>query len=86
LDFCVFDPEGDYDGLENALVIGDSTKAPVEEEALKLLQKSGTNVVINTQSLTVAERPIFFAKLLPQLSLLRARTGRPHWLPPASSA
>jgi hydroxymethylpyrimidine pyrophosphatase-like HAD family hydrolase len=80
LSFCVFDPEGDYDELEDALVIGDSTKAPVEEEALELLRKSGTNVVINTQSLTVSERPIFFAKLLPQLSLLRARTGRPHWL------
>jgi HAD superfamily hydrolase (TIGR01484 family) len=79
-DFCVFDPEGDYDDLENAVVVGDAGNAPMEEEAHKLLRKRGTNVVINTQSLTVAERPIFFAKVLPQLSLLRARTGRPHWL------
>ena len=26
------------------------------------------------------DRPVFFAKLLPQVAALRARTGRPHWL------
>jgi len=79
-EFCVFDPEGDYDELENAVSIGDSETTPTEGEALKLLRQTRTNVVINTQSLGVAERPVFFTKLMPQLSLLRARTGSPHWL------
>jgi HAD superfamily hydrolase (TIGR01484 family) len=78
--FCVFDPEGDYDELEDAVSIGDAETAPTEDEALKLLRLGTTNLVINTQSLSVEERPIFFANLLPQLSLLRARSGRPHWL------
>jgi hydroxymethylpyrimidine pyrophosphatase-like HAD family hydrolase len=77
--FCVFDPEGDYDDLENAVPVGDVKAPPVLEEALKLME-SGTNVVINTQGLNVGERPGFFADMLPRVSALRAKTGRPHWL------
>ena len=36
--------------------------------------------VRNTQNLSVAERPNFFAKLMAQISSLRTSTGRPHWL------
>jgi len=79
-EFCVFDPEGDYDTLENAVLIGNSKEPPNIEEGLKLLRKAEGNVVINTQSLAVADRPAFFAKLLPKISELRGRTGRPHWL------
>jgi HAD superfamily hydrolase (TIGR01484 family) len=79
-EFCVFDPEGDYDGLENAFSIGDAKTAPKAEDVVKLLIKAGVNVAVNTQAMAVAERPAFFAKLLPQISSLRARTGRPHWL------
>jgi HAD superfamily hydrolase (TIGR01484 family) len=79
-EFCVLDPEGDYDQLEHAVSIGDAKTPPRTEEAIKLLRKIGANVVINTQNLAVAERPGFFAKLLAQIAALRASTGRPHWL------
>ena len=79
-EFCVLDPEGDYDELEHAVSLGDADAAPSCEEALKLLDRAGTNVVINTQALDAAERPGFFAELMPQIATLRARTGRPHWL------
>jgi HAD superfamily hydrolase (TIGR01484 family) len=79
-EFCVFDPEGDYDELEHAVSIGDAKAPPNMDEALKLLRQVGANVVVNTQALAVSERPPFFAKLLSQVSRLRARTGRPHWL------
>jgi len=79
-EFCVFDPEGDYDELEHAVSIGDATTPPKIDEALKLLRQLRANVVINTQALAVAERPPFFAKLLPHIASLRERTGRPHWL------
>jgi hypothetical protein len=52
---------------------------PIVDEALKLMQAE-TNVVINTQSLNVDERPGFFADMLPRVSALRMKTGRPHWL------
>jgi len=79
-EFCVFDPEGDYDELENAVSIGDSNTAPSVDEGLKLLGKAEGNVVFNTQSLAIADRPAFFANLLPKIAELRGRTGRPHWL------
>lgn len=79
-EFCVFDPEGDYHDLEHAVTVGDVVTAPQIEETLKLLEQLGTNVVVNTQYFDMAERPTFFAKLLPQIASLRSRTGRPHWL------
>ena len=49
-EFCVFDPEGDYDELENAVSIGDAKTPPQPDEAIKLLETLGTNVVVNTQA------------------------------------
>jgi hydroxymethylpyrimidine pyrophosphatase-like HAD family hydrolase len=79
-EFCVFDPEGDYDELQNAVSIGDPTTAPTTQEAVKLVRQHATNVVINTQFLNTNERPAFFTNLLPHVAALRAQTGRPHWL------
>jgi HAD superfamily hydrolase (TIGR01484 family) len=79
-EFCVFDPEGDYDALENAVSVGNAKTAPDIDEAMKLLRKANANVVVNTQFLGIVERPGFFASMLPRLVELRARTGRPHWL------
>jgi hypothetical protein len=79
-EFCVFDPEGDYDELEHAVPIGDVATPPRIEETLKLLRQFRANVVVNTQALGLAERSPFFGKLLPHIAALRARTARPHWL------
>ena len=80
LEFCVFDPEGDYAELDGAVAVGDPKTAPILEETLNLFRKLSANVVVNTQALRVSERPGFFSKLMPQVLSLRARTGRPHWL------
>ena len=76
-EFCIFDPEGDYDGLDNAISLGDGKTPPQAEEALQLLQKAEVNITLNTQALDVAERPQFFAQLLPEVGWLGAeRVGR----------
>ena len=80
LEFCVFDPEGDYDELEHAVTVGDAKNAPNADEVVGFLRKRVANLVVNTQALNAVERPAFFATLLPEVSSLRARTGRPHWL------
>ena len=80
MQFCVFDPEGDYRSLEHSVTSGDATTPPLVDEVLDLLRKLHANVVVNTQALNLAERPGLFARLLPQIISLRARTGRPHWL------
>ena len=78
--FCVFDPEGDYDELEDAVTVGSAESAPSKAEIVELVRNPRTNVVVNTLSLEMRERPDFFAGLNPDLLSLRSRTGRPHWV------
>jgi HAD superfamily hydrolase (TIGR01484 family) len=78
--FCIFDPEGDYDGLEGAVRLGDGSTPPTKAQVLDLIPKADSNVTINGLALRVDERPDFFADLLPGLSNFRRRTARPHWL------
>lgn len=78
--FCIFDPEGDYRDLENAVVVGEAEASPGIKEICDLLRQPANNVVVNTLALDVAERPGFFARLAPEVAGLRARTGRPHWV------
>lgn len=78
--FCVIDPEGDYESLEFAIAVGTGENGPTVDEVLQVLAQPGQNVVVNMIGLRLADRPDFFAKLLPQLLELRSRCGRPHWL------
>ena len=78
--FCIFDPEGDYENLEDAIGVGDVKLPPSEEQVGELLQNPAHNVVVNTLGVGLNERPSFFIQLAPKLVSLKARTGRPHWL------
>ena len=78
--YCVIDPEGDYDALEGAAVLGTPDRAPSVDECMQLLGKPGENAVINLLGLKFADRPAFFMTLFARIRDLRAKTGRPHWL------
>lgn len=78
--FCVVDPEGDYGEFEGAVVLGDAKHPPGIEEIMGLLQKPGISVFANLLAIDPADRPGFLTKLLPELTKLRATTGRPHWI------
>lgn len=78
--FCIFDPEGDYEKLENALGVGGVKLAPIQEQVIELLQDPAHNVVVNTLGVDLNDRPSFFVQLAPKLLSLKASTGRPHWL------
>jgi HAD superfamily hydrolase (TIGR01484 family) len=78
--FGVIDPEGDYEGLEGAVTLGNHQRGPGVEEVLQLLKGPEANVVVNLVGMPITERPPFFLTLLSRLQELRARTGRPHWL------
>lgn len=80
LQFCIFDPEGDYEKLENAIGVGDGKLSPSQEQVIELLEDPLRNVVVNTLGVELVERPSFFMELAPKLVSLKARTGRPHWL------
>ncbi len=78
--FCIIDPEGDYEAFEGAVTLGSPKQGPTAEEVLSLLERPGQNAVINLVGLPITQRPSFFVALLPRLQEMRVRTGRPHWL------
>ena len=78
--FCIVDPEGDYDDLEGAVGLGDAKAPPRVPEVAELLGNPEQNVVINLLGIDVADRPSFLSELMPALSQLRVETARPHWL------
>ena len=77
--FCVIDPEGDYQQLPLATTLGGPEHPPVLEEVQKALLK-GDNTIVSLIGMPIAGRPPFFLHLLPQLLQMRAKLGRPHWL------
>ena len=78
--FAIIDPEGDYTGLESAVVLGGPKREPLVPEVTDLLAAGKENVVANLLGVAVDHRPELFGKLMPALADLRGRTGRPHWL------
>jgi HAD superfamily hydrolase (TIGR01484 family) len=78
--FCLIDPEGDYEELDRAVVLGSNDRAPTVDEALDALSDARVNLVLNLLGIRLDDRPGFLQSLLPRLQELRAETGRPHWL------
>ncbi|MDQ2803715.1 MAG: Cof-type HAD-IIB family hydrolase [Pseudomonadota bacterium] len=78
--YCVIDPEGDYEDLESAISVGTPDAPPRVEKVLELLRKTPNSVAVNLLGVALADRPAFFAALLPELQALRARIGRPHFV------
>lgn len=78
--FCIIDPEGDYESFEGAVVLGGPNAAPQIEEAIHVLEQPGTNVVVCLTGVPIPDRPPFSLQLLAELIQLRVKTGRPHWL------
>lgn len=78
--FCLIDPEGDYESFPDAVTVGDEKHPPSLDQVMLALEKPSINVVANLLGVSVADRPQFLDRLLPRLFELRARTGRPHWV------
>jgi hydroxymethylpyrimidine pyrophosphatase-like HAD family hydrolase len=78
--FCLIDPEGDYEEQPGAVGIGKPDAEPRREEVIQLLEDYGVNGVVCMTGVPISDRPRYFAELLSDLLQLRARYGRPHWL------
>jgi hydroxymethylpyrimidine pyrophosphatase-like HAD family hydrolase len=78
--FCVFDPEGDYSDVPDAIVFGDGNRGPAAAEVFTALEKPEACVVLNLNALPIADRRRFFHEMLPRLEAMRVKTGRPHWI------
>jgi len=78
--FCVIDPEGDYEGFAGAVMFGTPQRGPGMSEILTALESPDTNLIVNLVGLPLQDRPEFFLALLPALQERRAKFGRPHWI------
>jgi hydroxymethylpyrimidine pyrophosphatase-like HAD family hydrolase/energy-coupling factor transporter ATP-binding protein EcfA2 len=76
----IVDPEGDYTNLDFATVVGNNDHAPRPEDVADALRDPKRSVVVNLLGVPLADRPKFFAQLLPRVLEKKAATGRPHWL------
>jgi hypothetical protein len=78
--FCLVDPEGDYEALADVLTLGSASRPADVDEILAALERPTQSVVANLVGLALAERPDFFASLVARVLELRTKVGRPHWL------
>lgn len=78
--FCIIDPEGDYDSVESAIIVGSPEHPPEIDECIQLLSKPDQNAVINLLGVKLEDRPRYFMSLFARIRELRALTGRPHWM------
>lgn len=78
--FLAFDPRGDYETFDGAVIMGDRKRAPSMDEVLKALASTGQNLIVNLLGIPPQKRPMFFEGLVPRLREMRLRTGRPHWI------
>lgn len=78
--FCLIDPEGDYEPFDNAIVLGDAHRAPIMDELFQLLSGPDRSAIVNLLGVALEDRPGLFTSLLPKLLELRGTYARPHWI------
>jgi HAD superfamily hydrolase (TIGR01484 family) len=77
--FCVLDPEGDYQEFPDAIALRGDRRALVDD-SLRVLERPAENAIVNLLDERLDERPQVLQVLLPRLLQLRGATGRPHWI------
>ena len=78
--FCIIDPEGDYDELEDAVVLGSPDARRRSTSACSCWASPTRTRVINLLGIEAQRPAAFFMTLFARIRDLRAQTGRPHWL------
>jgi hypothetical protein len=76
---CVIDPEGDYHGMKEAVVLGTLEQPPAVEEVVAVLEDPAKSCVVSLFGAKREEQPPIFAGILRALMEHRSRFGRPHW-------
>jgi hydroxymethylpyrimidine pyrophosphatase-like HAD family hydrolase/energy-coupling factor transporter ATP-binding protein EcfA2 len=78
--FCLIDPEGDYEGFQPGVALGGAERAPAAGEVMAVLETPGQNAIVNLTGVPLNDRPAYFQELMPRLQEMRARTARPNWI------
>jgi hydroxymethylpyrimidine pyrophosphatase-like HAD family hydrolase len=78
--FCLLDPEGDFENFAGALNLGTAKEQPDPASVLRVLESPDRSVTVNLIDVPAGDRPEYCAALLPKIQDLRLRTARPHCL------
>jgi hydroxymethylpyrimidine pyrophosphatase-like HAD family hydrolase len=81
--FCLIDPEGDYDHYEGSpavIRVGDADHAPEVKTIVALLKNPGQSCLVCLVAVPMEKRHGFFRKLANLLVQEQALLGHPHWL------
>lgn len=78
--YCLLDPEGDFQTAAGRVVMGDAEHRPDPAEVVKALAATPANVVVNLLGVPFEERTAFGTLLLKQLKHHQDVYGRPHWV------
>ncbi|MBV9763282.1 MAG: HAD family hydrolase [Acidobacteriaceae bacterium] len=78
--FCLIDPEGDYESMAGCVTVGDERHAPSLEQLAHLLEKTDEQLIVNMVGVAMADRAAFFTSVFALLEEKRLQTGRPHWI------
>lgn len=83
--YCVvvIDPEGDYASLEalpGVTVVGGDDPPPKPHDLLRLLRHPDRSIVLGLSQMTHGDKLEYLREVLPQITLVRQRTGLPHRL------
>lgn len=78
--FCLIDPEGEYDQAPHSVIVGNEHYAPEISDILRLLSNPANSVVVNLLGVPLSERPQFFVQVFSALLELKRKNGRPHFL------
>jgi hypothetical protein len=78
--YCIIDPEGEYDRAPRAVTVGNEHYVPEVEDVVRVLQNPDDNVVVNLLGVSLGERASFLSKVFAAIQNLRRLYGRPHWL------
>jgi hydroxymethylpyrimidine pyrophosphatase-like HAD family hydrolase len=76
---CVIDPEGDYHGMKEPVVLGTIEQPPEVEEIIEVLNDPAKSCVVSLFGASHEQQPPLFARVLRALMEYRSQTGRPHW-------
>ncbi|WP_180899841.1 HAD family hydrolase [Martelella soudanensis] len=78
--FCIVDPEGDYETMDDVYTIGSRGAAPSLDAARSLLSRDFADVIVNMSGVVFEGRSNCLARLLPGVLELKQRYSRPHWM------
>lgn len=73
--FCVFDPEGDYEKLENAIDVGEIKSPPSLDQVIELLQDPTLNVVVEYLRGRAQRASFFFYSASAKISQFESGQG-----------